>query len=124
MDIRALYPSSPKFRKYWQLCTLYSCTTLCYISQVLISGLADTWSARNAWTPEQLLMNYGDITFRLSQRSPRKITMKFKDYVSYMQIQHDEDPLYVFDDKVSTKNCLYSSLIVLAFFFYLLLTKM
>lgn len=50
--------------------------------------------------------------------------MKFKDYVSYMQIQHDEDPLYVFDDKVSTKNCLYSSLIVLAFFFYLLLTKM
>lgn len=26
--------------------------------------------------------------------------MNFKDYVSYMQIQHDEDPLYIFDDKV------------------------
>lgn len=26
--------------------------------------------------------------------------MKFKDYVSYMKVQHDEDPLYIFDDKV------------------------
>lgn len=26
--------------------------------------------------------------------------MKFQDYVSYMKMQHDEDPLYIFDDKV------------------------
>jgi len=26
--------------------------------------------------------------------------MKLKDYVSYMQLQHDEDPLYIFDDEV------------------------
>nr|XP_027092184.1 F-box protein At1g78280-like [Coffea arabica] len=66
---------------------------------VLISGLADTWPARNSWTFEQLLQNYGDLAFRLSQRSSRKVMMTFKDYVSYTQIQHDEDPLYVFDDK-------------------------
>lgn len=66
---------------------------------VLIDGLADTWPARKAWTLEQLLMNYGDVKFHLSQRSPKKILMNFKDYVSYMQTQHDEDPLYVFDDK-------------------------
>ncbi|KAL3504772.1 hypothetical protein ACH5RR_034613 [Cinchona calisaya] len=66
---------------------------------VLISGLADTWPARNTWTIEQLLQNYGDKTFRISQRSSWKIMMTFKDYMSYTQIQHDEDPLYVFDDK-------------------------
>lgn len=27
--------------------------------------------------------------------------MKFKDYVAYMNVQHDEDPLYIFDYKVS-----------------------
>ena len=66
----------------------------------MLTGLAETWPARHTWTPEQLLVNYGDITFRISQRSARKISMKFKDYVSYMKLQHDEDPLYIFDDKV------------------------
>ncbi|XP_021900784.1 F-box protein At1g78280 [Carica papaya] len=66
---------------------------------VLLTGLADTWSARNTWTIDQLVTKYGDIAFKISQRSPGKMKMKFKDYVSYMNIQHDEDPLYVFDDK-------------------------
>lgn len=66
---------------------------------VLISGLADTWSARKTWTPEQLLVKYGDTPFRISQRSAKKLSMKFGDYVSYIQEQHDEDPLYIFDDK-------------------------
>ncbi|KAL2504282.1 F-box protein [Abeliophyllum distichum] len=66
---------------------------------VLISGLADNWPARKSWTTEQLLVKYGDAKFRLSQRSSQKITMNFKDYLSYMQIQHDEDPLYIFDEK-------------------------
>ncbi|KAI3751617.1 hypothetical protein L2E82_22708 [Cichorium intybus] len=66
---------------------------------VLISGLTDTWAARKTWTPEQLLLKYGDKPFRISQRSAKKLSMKFKDYVSYMQEQHDEDPLYIFDDK-------------------------
>ncbi|KAK3025931.1 hypothetical protein RJ639_040847 [Escallonia herrerae] len=65
---------------------------------VLISGLADNWRARHTWTPEQLLLNCGDAAFRISQRSSGKITMKLKDYVSYIQMQHDEDPLYIFDD--------------------------
>nr|GMD94024.1 F-box protein At1g78280 [Ipomoea batatas] len=66
---------------------------------VLIAGLADSWPASNTWTTEQLVLKYGDTTFKISQRSPRKITMKLKDYVSYTQLQRDEDPLYIFDEK-------------------------
>ncbi|KNA15547.1 hypothetical protein SOVF_097330 [Spinacia oleracea] len=66
---------------------------------VLVAGLADTWPAREKWTLDQLLLNYGDTIFRLSQRSPNKIKMKLKDYVSYIKLQHDEDPLYIFDEK-------------------------
>ncbi|XP_004237935.2 lysine-specific demethylase JMJ21 [Solanum lycopersicum] len=66
---------------------------------VLIGGLADTWPARTTWTTEGLLKNYGDTAFKLSQRSRHKIRMKLKDYVAYMKVQHDEDPLYIFDEK-------------------------
>lgn len=69
-------------------------------TQVLLNGLADTWPARKLWTIEQLLLNHGDTTFRISQRSSGKILMNLKDYASYMSSQHDEDPLYIFDDKV------------------------
>lgn len=66
----------------------------------MLTELAETWPARTNWTIDQLLPSYGDVAFRISQRSPQKIRMKFKDYVSYMEVQHDEDPLYIFDDKV------------------------
>ncbi|XP_058786350.1 lysine-specific demethylase JMJ21-like isoform X2 [Vicia villosa] len=65
----------------------------------MLNGLADTWPARHKWTIDQLLLNYGDVAFKISQRSSKKISMKFKDYVSYMKVQHDEDPLYIFDEK-------------------------
>ncbi|KAL7085513.1 hypothetical protein ACP275_14G285000 [Erythranthe tilingii] len=66
---------------------------------VLIDGLTDNWPARKSWTSEQLSLKYSDTKFRISQRSSKKVNMKFKDYISYIQIQHDEDPLYIFDDK-------------------------
>ncbi|XP_062101378.1 lysine-specific demethylase JMJ21-like [Humulus lupulus] len=66
---------------------------------ILLNGLADTWPAKHTWTTDQLLMSYGDTSFKISQRSSSKTSMKFKDYVSYMKLQHDEDPLYIFDDK-------------------------
>ncbi|KAG5048728.1 F-box protein [Glycine soja] len=66
---------------------------------VMLTGLADTWSARRKWTTDQLLLNYGDLAFKISKRSSRKMSMKFKDYVSYMKVQHDEDPLYIFYEK-------------------------
>jgi hypothetical protein len=68
--------------------------------QVLLTKLAETWPAKTKWTLQQLTKDFGEVPFRISQRSPQKITMKLKDYVSYMELQHDEDPLYIFDDKV------------------------
>ncbi|KFK42213.1 hypothetical protein AALP_AA2G226200 [Arabis alpina] len=66
---------------------------------VLLSGLTDSWPANNTWTIDQLSEKYGEVPFRISQRSPNKISMTFKDYISYMKLQRDEDPLYVFDDR-------------------------
>ncbi|VAH33721.1 unnamed protein product [Triticum turgidum subsp. durum] len=66
---------------------------------VLLGKLAESWPARTKWSMQQLVHDYGEVTFRISQRSPKKIIMKLKDYVSYMELQHDEDPLYIFDDK-------------------------
>jgi hypothetical protein len=66
----------------------------------VLTKLAETWPARTKWTLHQLTKDFGEVPFRISQRSPQKITMKLKDYVSYMELQHDEDPLYIFDDKV------------------------
>ncbi|GMJ02494.1 hypothetical protein like AT1G78280 [Hibiscus trionum] len=66
---------------------------------VLLAGLAECWPARNNWTIDKLLLKYGDTVFKISKRTPGKISMKFKDYVSYVKEQHDEDPLYIFDEK-------------------------
>lgn len=68
--------------------------------QVLLTELASTWPARNLWTIDQLSLNYGDTAFRISQRSANKVLMKLGDYISYTRFQCDEDPLYIFDDKV------------------------
>ncbi|XP_042023312.1 F-box protein At1g78280-like isoform X1 [Salvia splendens] len=69
------------------------------LKPVMISGLADNWPARKSWTSEELLLKYPETKFRISQRSSKKVSMKFKDYVSYTQVQHDEDPLYIFSDE-------------------------
>ncbi|KAG4977191.1 hypothetical protein JHK86_036665 [Glycine max] len=66
---------------------------------VMLAGLADTWPARRKWTTDKLLLNYGDVAFKISQKSSRKISIKFKDYVSDMKVQHDGDPLYIFYEK-------------------------
>ncbi|KAH0898138.1 hypothetical protein HID58_047706 [Brassica napus] len=76
---------------------------------VLLSGLADSWPASKTWTIDQLSEKYGEVPFRISQRSPNKISMKFKDYISYMKLQRDEDPLYVFDDRVNLYKALYKA---------------
>ena len=33
----------------------------------------------------------------MSERGSRKFKMKLKDYLRYLDVQHDEEPLYIFD---------------------------
>ncbi|XP_044474735.1 F-box protein At1g78280 isoform X1 [Mangifera indica] len=83
-----------------KVCTLEEFKHACNETDVvLLSGLADTWPARTTWTVDQLSMKYGDTTFKISQKGVKNISMKFNDYVSYMKVQRDEDPLYIFDAK-------------------------
>ncbi|KAF3772971.1 F-box protein [Nymphaea thermarum] len=67
---------------------------------VLLTSLSESLPAINKWTVEQLAEDYGDASFRISQGSAKKIRTNFKDYATYLKAQHDEYPLYVFDDKV------------------------
>eukprot|EP01018_Ginkgo_biloba_P005285 Gb_12447 [translate_table: standard] len=70
-----------------------------YMLEVLLTDLANDWSAKHTWSLEKLLKRYGEVAFNISQSNAKKVTMKLKDYVSYMTLQHDEDPLYIFDPK-------------------------
>lgn len=76
-------------------------TSVCSVLQVLISDLTKDWPAQKTWTSIRALLDkYGDVGFKVSQAHGKKIKMKLKDYAAYMECQHDEEPLYIFDAKV------------------------
>lgn len=72
--------------------------------QVLITDLTKDWPAQKSWNLSQLVENYGEVAFKVSQSHGKKIKMKLKDYASYMACQHDEEPLYIFDAKVFIRS--------------------
>jgi len=59
-----------------------------------------------------MLQRFGDELFKTDEVNPRgsgKMWMKLLDYMEYMRLNHDEDPIYMFDDKFGeheTKNVL------------------
>lgn len=66
---------------------------------VLVTDLADDWPAMQTWSLDHLVKHYGDCAFTVAQDDDKNVLMRLKDYVSYMSLQHDEDPLYIFDSK-------------------------
>jgi hypothetical protein len=68
---------------------------------VLVTDLTKEWPAQKTWNLKQMVDKYGDVAFKVSQSHGKKVKMKLKDYASYMQSQNDEEPLYIFDSKVS-----------------------
>jgi len=66
---------------------------------VVISGSFDDWPARTAWTIQNLAAMYGDTRFKTDEvdGDSHKFKMRFNDYVQYMHLNKDEDPIYLFD---------------------------
>lgn len=58
------------------------------------------WPANERWRLDELAKSCGDAAFKVSQPHGKSIDMTMKDYAQYMSIQHDEEPLYIFDAQV------------------------
>ncbi|KYQ99949.1 transcription factor jumonji [Tieghemostelium lacteum] len=70
---------------------------------VIFRGESKEWKANQNWTKEKLVERVGDLTFKITHQSHKRIPMKFKDYAEYMSTQLDEEPLYVFDEAFGEK---------------------
>jgi len=57
-----------------------------------------TWPIFQDWTAESLLHSFGDVVFRAEA-----VDWPLKSYISYMQNNSDESPLYLFDRAFTTK---------------------
>ncbi|KAL3694403.1 hypothetical protein R1sor_008054 [Riccia sorocarpa] len=64
---------------------------------VLLRDLMDGWPANRKWGLDELAESCGVAGFKVSQPYGPSIEMTMKDFVHYMSIQHDEEPLYIFD---------------------------
>jgi len=61
---------------------------------VIISGIASSWPAAQHWTPEALLSSYRNDKLRIGE----KMRMTIERYFHYVVNQHEERPVYLFDD--------------------------
>ncbi|KAJ7561350.1 hypothetical protein O6H91_03G025100 [Diphasiastrum complanatum] len=66
---------------------------------VLLTDQTEGWLSRHSWNLEELVEKYGDVLFKVSQPHGKGISMSLKNYAAYMIMQHDEEPLYIFDSK-------------------------
>ncbi|CAM6089280.1 unnamed protein product [Calypogeia fissa] len=64
---------------------------------VLLTDLLDDWPASKTWSLNQLIEKCGDAEFKATQPHGKAVPMKLKDFARYMDLQHDEEPLYIFD---------------------------
>lgn len=60
----------------------------------------DDWPASKTWSLDQLIKKCGDAEFKVTQPHGNAVPMKVKDFAGYMDVQHDEEPLYIFDPQV------------------------
>lgn len=64
---------------------------------MLISDGCKDWKAMQAWNKTDLVEKYGDVVFKISSKGKKSIKMALRDYVTYVNQQHDHIPLYIFD---------------------------
>lgn len=68
---------------------------------VMVSGVTASWPV-DSWSLPNLLAKYSAATFTASKPSGGKIPVRLDDFLAYMSTQHDEDPLYIFDQDFGT----------------------
>eukprot|EP00884_Botryococcus_braunii_P012656 jgi/Botrbrau1/21391/Bobra.0216s0011.1 len=62
---------------------------------VLVNAM-DTWEARK-WSREGLVSSYGNLRFKTTTSFGRDTRMTLRDFMTYADVQTDEEPLYIFD---------------------------
>ncbi|GAB4817095.1 hypothetical protein N2152v2_004141 [Parachlorella kessleri] len=63
---------------------------------VMLRGLAEGWEV-GEWTPERLVSRLGSRLFKVTKPSGGRMKMALSSYLGYCRVQHDEEPVYIFD---------------------------
>mmetsp|Transcript_11075 Transcript_11075/g.25359 ORF Transcript_11075/g.25359 Transcript_11075/m.25359 type:complete len:487 (+) Transcript_11075:73-1533(+) len=67
----------------------------------IIEGAIEDWPAMQRWDIGPLLEHYAHAPFKVGEDDKgRKLRMKLKYFVDYMQSQQDDSPLYLFETKM------------------------
>jgi len=69
---------------------------------VILTGLINAWPAwtNQSWTPDALTQRFKHTIFKCTEfnRYGKRVWMTMADFVTYMRRQHDDKPIYLFDD--------------------------
>lgn len=66
----------------------------------IVEGALDRWPAMERWGLENILRDYRQTSFKVGEDDKgRKLRMKVKHFLDYMQYQQDDNPLYLFETK-------------------------
>eukprot|EP01117_Protostelium_nocturnum_P017621 TRINITY_DN71_c1_g1_i4.p1 TRINITY_DN71_c1_g1~~TRINITY_DN71_c1_g1_i4.p1 ORF type:complete len:365 (+),score=71.86 TRINITY_DN71_c1_g1_i4:490-1584(+) len=73
---------------------------------VIITDAMNSWKAKD-WTKEYFLQKFGSFPFKTDEPDiikRQKLFIKMQDYLEYFDNNNDEDPIYLFDDKLAERD--------------------